>query len=130
MNTNKKIYNKIKKCKYYENIKRYPNSTNIWTLDTYNDILEQKLCEQLEINKLLNNPTEKQLHLHNIFLPKTNKPFTMTQLDKRNYGNEYENIYNDTYKNMYEPFHNLNNKQYLYGTLIILLVFFLCNKYL
>ena len=104
MDESNDIYNTIKDCTYYLNSKNHSKYIKIWALDNYADNIQEQLCKQLETDELINVSSKQSTTANNMHTHHTDRHFSITYPNERNYGNEYENIYNNNYRDMLEPF--------------------------
>lgn len=112
------------------NCKLYPDKKNLQyikvrALDNYKDEIKEKLCKQLEKTEVLKQKTFSETpikyngYLDNIYNFNKKRPIFITYPDEKNYGNEYENVYDENYLDIYEPF---EDNKYSYNEIIIVVL--------
>ena len=132
MNESNSVYNTIKDCTYYLNPINHHKYIKIWALDNYEDDVQEQLCKQLEADELINIPSKQSTIANNVHTYNTHRPFRVTYPDERNYGNEYENVYDNTYKDILEPFDGIyyNSYNWIVVVAFIILVSLAYCKYI
>lgn len=127
------VYNTVKDCTYYLDSKSYSKHIKIWALDNYADDVHEQLCKQLEVDNLINTPDKQSTVANNIHTYTANRPFNITYPDERNYGNEYENVYDNNYRDILEPFgqvHFDKDKTIIIVMLSIIICLVYCKYYI